>query len=57
VIELDGDSHFTETGVAKDMSRTAALEEEGVRLVRFTNEDVLQRFEGVCLEILARLRG
>ncbi|MGQ0653004.1 MAG: DUF559 domain-containing protein [Betaproteobacteria bacterium] len=40
VIELDGDSH---------------LEDEGVRVLRFTNEDVLERFEGVCGEILRRL--
>jgi very-short-patch-repair endonuclease len=56
VIELDGDTHFSETGAARDLTRTAALEAEGVRILRFTNDDVLQTFEGVCIEILARLR-
>jgi very-short-patch-repair endonuclease len=50
VIEIDGDSHFTDRG-----SRTPALNREGLRVIRFTNADVLQRFEGVCAKILAAL--
>ena len=50
VVEVDGDSHFLDDG-RRDEARTAALQALGVRVVRFTNEDVMQRFEGVCLEI------
>jgi len=50
VIEVDGDSHFVDGG-RRDAARTAALQDLGIRVVRFTNEDVLQRFEGVCAEI------
>ena len=50
VVEVDGDSHFIDDG-RRDAGRTAALAALGVRVVRFTNEDVMQRFEGVCLEI------
>lgn len=56
VIEVDGDSHFTDDG-RRDANRTAALEALGVRVIRFTNEDVTQRFEGVCAEIQKALRG
>src|SRR5512138_244800 len=54
VIEVDGDSHFI--GDRRDEVRTAALEALGIRVIRFTNEDVMQRFEGVCMEIARVLR-
>ncbi len=57
VIELDGDSHYVDGAQRHDRARTAALDHLGIRVVRFTNEDVMQRFEGVCLEILRALRG
>ena len=55
VVKVDGDSHFTDD--QRDAVRTAALAELGVRVIRFTNEDVMLRFEGVCLEILRELRN
>ena len=56
VIEVDGNSHFDPKAERADARRTSALELEGLRVVRFTNEDVMQRFEGVCGEILVALR-
>ena len=56
IVEVDGDSHFVDDG-RRDARRTAALQALGVRVVRFTNEDVMQRFEGVCMEIQRALRG
>ena len=51
VIEVDGDSHFSDAGERYDASRTARLELEGLRVLRFTNLDVMQHFEGVCKRI------
>jgi very-short-patch-repair endonuclease len=51
VIEIDGDSHYTDAGQRYDAGRTAALSTLQVRVLRFTNEDGLERFEGVCSEI------
>jgi very-short-patch-repair endonuclease len=51
VIELDGDSHFTERGEAYDAARTAALTRLGLRVIRFTNAEVMEQFEGVCSRI------
>lgn len=48
VIEADGDSHFTEEGRDYDHERTERLEGYGLRVIRFTNQEVLQDFEGVC---------
>ncbi|MEZ2234616.1 endonuclease domain-containing protein [Microcoleus sp.] len=52
VIEIDGESHFTEHGKLYDAERTGILERYGLKVVRFTNVEVLQSFEGVCGELL-----
>jgi len=56
VIELDGDSHFTTPAEAYDKRRADALEAQGVRIIRFTNLEVMQQFEAVCQRINEALR-
>ena len=51
VIELDGDSHYDERGQRYDESRTAELAGLGIRVLRLTNPEVMQTFEGVCAKI------
>jgi very-short-patch-repair endonuclease len=55
VIEVDGDSHYTDEGARYDMRRTASLEREGIRVLRITNLEVMEQFEGVCQKIGAAL--
>ncbi|WP_293335449.1 endonuclease domain-containing protein [Microcoleus sp. CAWBG58] len=52
VIEVDGESHFTEQGKQHDAERTAILEGYGLTVVRFTNVEVFQSFQGVCQNLL-----
>jgi very-short-patch-repair endonuclease len=52
VIEVDGESHFTEQGKQHDAERTGILEGYGLKVVRFTNVEVLQGFEGVYQQLL-----
>jgi len=51
VIEVDGDSHFTVAGVRADAARMAALQALGLRVIRFTNAEVMGQFDGVCERI------
>ena len=51
VIELDGDSHYADGSQQRDLFRTAALEAEGLSVLRFTNTEVTGQFEAVCLAI------
>ena len=51
VIEIDGSQHHTSQGEADDLARTEALRKLGVAVVRYTNEDITKRFDGVCAEI------
>ncbi|RIA36643.1 very-short-patch-repair endonuclease [Hephaestia caeni] len=52
VIEIDGDTHVSQQDY--DARRTAFLQSEGYRVVRFTNSDVMTNLEGVVqhLQIL-----
>ena len=56
VIEVDGDSHFTDGGERYDARRSAALEIQGVQILRFTNAEVMEHFEGVCMRIRHALK-
>ncbi|WP_254566422.1 endonuclease domain-containing protein [Oscillatoria sp. HE19RPO] len=50
-IEVDGDTHFTEDGMIYDEKRTQILEGYGLQVVRFTNDEVMNCFDGVCCSI------
>lgn len=54
-IELDGHSHDGEVMAAKDAARTAAIEDLGWRLIRFTNSELATNPDGVAETILAVL--
>lgn len=53
VIEVDGDSHFSAQGLAYDAERTQYLESLGLRVLRFTNAEVLGNLEAVREKILS----
>jgi len=53
IIEVDGGQHETEA----DAPRSAMIEAEGYRVIRFWNNDVLGNREGVFAAIDAALRG
>src|SRR5690242_19757852 len=44
-IELDGDSHFTESGAEYDTARTEFLTKRGVRVLRFENREIFDNFD------------
>ena len=51
-IELDGGQHYEPKQLAHDAHRTAFLQDRGLRVIRFTNLDVLQNLEGVIEKLL-----
>ncbi len=55
VIELDGSQHYEEKGVENDVKRDAFLNGLGIKVLRYSNLDVNQRFESVCEDILNNL--
>lgn len=51
IIEVDGDTRCSEEGKAYDEERTRVLESYGLSVIRFSNVDVLDNFDGVCREL------
>ena len=51
VIEIDGDSHYTEAGMAHDEERDAYLRSLGNTVIRFTNHEWMTNL-AVCFEYL-----
>ena len=52
VIELDGSQHYEDNGIENDEKRDAFLNKLGIRVLRYSNLDINQRFKNVCEDIL-----
>ena len=48
VVELDGSQHYTPEEMKYDQKRTAYLESLGLKVIRFSNLDVIHNFRAVC---------
>ena len=57
IVEIDGSQHFTPEGREWGLNRTAFLESQGYKVIRFTNRDVEDRFEAVCKQIAAEVEN
>ena len=53
IVELDGAYHGEPEAVNRDQVRTVALEAQGYRVLRFTNQQVSADIEGVLIGIAA----
>ena len=55
VIELDGSQHYEAEGAGSDRERDHALNQLGISVVRYSNDDINRNFSGVCADLLKRL--
>ena len=55
IVEIDGDTHYSDDGIAHDARRTAFLESRRFRVLRFTNLDVMKNPDGVFAALSAIL--
>jgi very-short-patch-repair endonuclease len=51
VIELDGGSHFTDEGQQYDLVRDAFFRANGLRVLRFTNQQIIQELDSVVVAV------
>lgn len=51
IVELDGSQHYEQSSQKSDFLRTAYFESLNIKVIRFSNLDVLNSFEGVCQAI------
>ena len=55
VIELDGGQHYNVDGKARDIHRVAYIEDMGLRVLRFSDRDILKNLESVIEKIWSNL--
>ena len=51
IVELDGDHHGFNAVRLADLKRAQWLEDQGHRVFRFSNREVFENIEGVCVAI------
>ena len=51
IIEVDGEYHYTKDQIPKDEERTKILEFNGIRVIRFCNDEILSNIEKALKEI------
>ncbi|GJL79789.1 MAG: hypothetical protein NPINA01_27780 [Nitrospinaceae bacterium] len=51
IIEIDGDTHAETTHISCDLNRTQYFSSKGLRVLRFTNREVLENIAGVMGKI------
>jgi very-short-patch-repair endonuclease len=56
VIEVDGDNHAEPRQIMKDHERDAYLQSLGLRVIRYTNDDILSNVDGVLECLIGELR-
>ncbi len=57
IIEIDGDVHFGDKSAAKDAERTLYFNDYGLKVIRFTNNEIFNSFEWVCSSIDQTVRS
>ncbi len=56
VIELDGSQHYEPENREYDKQRDDYLRSQGYTVLRYTNFDIKENFDGVCADILKHLQ-
>ncbi|HRG48878.1 MAG TPA: DUF559 domain-containing protein [Leptospiraceae bacterium] len=51
VIEIDGESHLAEGAIEYDEDRTKVLNGYGIEVIRYSNEEILNRFDNVEMDL------
>jgi very-short-patch-repair endonuclease len=55
VVEIDGGQHYTRSGIARDKIRDAFLIEQKLKILRFSDREVLKNPDGVVQRIFESL--
>lgn len=57
VIELDGSQHYGTSGQQKDSERDRYLAKKDIKVLRYSNYDIWDNFDGVCQDILLNIKN
>ncbi len=57
VTEVDGRQHYTQEGIKRDQIRDSYLQQHGLKVLRFTDRDVLMNISGVRQKIYEEIES
>ncbi len=57
IVEVDGSQHGNEPNIRHDKSRTLWLEQQGFRVLRFWNSDIVSNLDGVVAAVFESIYG
>ncbi len=57
VIEVDGGQHYTKSGIIRDQRRDSYLKQNGLKVLRFSDQDVLMNISGVRQKIYEEIES
>jgi very-short-patch-repair endonuclease len=57
VIEVDGESHLSKKGIKHDLKRDKYLNDLGITICRFNNQQIYDNLDGVLTEIVRRIEA
>ena len=55
--EIDGDSHFEEEALEYDKIRTEFLENARIKVIRFTNKEIMDNIDGVLETLMNKINN
>jgi very-short-patch-repair endonuclease len=55
-IEIDGDSHYQTGRPGYDAERSKKIDSHGIKIIRFTNNEIYDSLDGVVDQILKQLK-
>lgn len=56
-VELDGSQHYEDKGAERDAERDGYLKGLGIKVPRYSNSDINQKFGSVCRDILNNINN
>jgi len=57
IIEVDGGQHYEDENIIKDKTREKYFQKMGLRVIRFTNLDVLKNIDNVVAKIYQEIKS
>ncbi len=55
IIELDGSQHYEDKGIKEDIKRDYYFNELGLQVLRYSNDEINNNFDGVCEDIMIHI--
>ena len=57
IVEVDGDQHYSDEGTRNDEERDSDLERQDIKILRYSNSEVMEQTDALADEILEEVQA